>query len=87
MINLVQDQSKPAPSQQQFQNALTNLVGQDLTNEFNLLHRSSPQAQVQMFLVFAAWRFHSQLRPCMPLLLDTAEAHKGTHTSASHLLW
>lgn len=87
MSNLVQDQSKPAPSQQQFQNALTNLVGQDLTNEFNLLHRTSPQAQVQKFLVSAASRTHFQLRPFMPLLLETAQAHKGTHTSSSCLLW
>lgn len=40
-----QENSKAAPSQQQFQAALSKLVGPDLTHEFNLLHRSPGQIQ------------------------------------------
>lgn len=52
--NLLQawDQSKVPPWLRQFQDALLELVGQDLLNEFTLLHHTAPlkelaQAQVR----------------------------------------
>ena len=84
--NLLQawDWSKPPPWQRQFQDALLELVGQDLLNEFTLLHHTAPvkelaQAQVQTrchdhghtrwLLAFAV---QQHLRPYMSLLLDIA---------------